>query len=623
MSGPSWGPAKNRGAFDFECWKWINPRCCVLMWGPPGARSSEFFEDETKKNPKTVAPRVLRAMLAIAKAGGPSEWWAHNGGKYDNAFILQAAVDMGWEVSGHVAAGRLVVMKLKAKGEPTLTFYDSQAVVPSSLKNAAKSFKLNAQKLFTADDYSVDVRRWSRKRLREGCEADCAAVLELLEVVETLLEGYGGELRATFSSAALTVVESRVELPDMRPHRAMNEIARRAYAGGRVEVFHHDPGGWLAEWDVTSSYPWSMTQKLPFKLLGMAGGPKAVMKVLRGEVADGVVRARVKVPRCEVPLLPFMPEEGGVFFPTGEWTAWFQAAELREALALGYEVKPLEAVAFTVEQPFIEYVEELFQRKAMSQGAERELMKLLLNGSYGKFAQRPERENLVVYSTEEEAEEFALKARENTVRFLSRSDLRFISVAVERWGKRTHYALAGAITAHSRILLHRFLRRAERLAYCDTDSIHAAQQSDLPVDSLLGGLKLELKKMKARYWAPKIYEIHHPRPYCEGDDGEDCGGDHFACKGFPVTAAAFANVVAGKEVRRERFRLAKGQMKARGQPGLDVQIRRWMGGSTKRRALDDGSTVPWTVEELKAGKHSALDAEGFPLARSPIAKWRR
>ena len=592
----SWSPDSNRGAYDFEAWNWVNPRACGLLWGPPGERNWDYHVDAKSKRPQEIAPKVLRSMLSIAKSGGPFDWWAHNGGRYDVSFLLDAVIRLGWSATGHVAAGRVVVLYLKAPGEKKpLRLYDSQALVPSALKSAAVDFDLQSRKLLGEDDYSLDVRRWSLKRLQDGCRADCEVVLELLDKVETLLEDWGGGLRATFSSAALSVVEANVEdLPDMRDWSLLNGMARLGYAGGRVEVLHHDPQEKLCELDVCSSYPWSMTQPLPFEPRGVAESAKELAQLF--EIGHGVVRARVKVPKTQwLPPLPFLHEKGGVFFPTGEWQGWFQAEELRYAVGVGCEVRPLEGICYEVAQPFADYVEKLYRVKAEAKGALRTFAKLLLNGSYGKFAMKPERENLKIFATVAEAREFYMRQPDDTVRMLS-DDERFLAVLTERWSRRTHYALAGAITAHSRMLLHNFLTRAVRPAYCDTDSVHAATPTLKSLRNAmgegLGQLKTEIPEMTARYYAPKIYVLH------------PTGGEpHYASKGFPVSAEDFKKVIAGESVQFEKMRLAKRQLRLGGEVARDTQTRRWGGRSMKRRPNSDGSTTPWNVDDLKADLH--------------------
>lgn len=616
-----WAPSKHRGAIDFEAWEWVNPRFLGLLWGPPGAREWRSIFDRESTNPKEVAKQGLRLLLAVAESGGPWEWWAHNGGRYDDCFFLEACIEMGWEVQGHVAAGRLITMTVKAPGaDHLLRFYDSQAVINAPLRDVATDFELQARKLLTKDDYSVDVRKWSPQRIEDGCRTDCELVLQALERVEAMLEEWGGGLRATFSAASLSVLEAKCpDLPDMRKHRLFNSLARLAYCGGRVEVLHHMPWGWLTELDVNSSYPWSMTQKLPLHPRRFARNSKEIEAVIRGERTMGVVNATVTVPHSmEFPPLPFLHPDGGMYFPRGTWRAWFASSELNYARELGCQVKAHQAIGYTAEAPFEEFVNTLYETKSKSTGAKKTFTKFLLNGCYGKFGQRPERENLRVFAEETEAFLWAVEKAPNTVRPLSRFDERFWSEATERWPKRTHYALAANVTAHSRILLHKGMLKATRLAYVDTDSLHCESYAG-ETSAALGALKTEVKKMKAKFYAPKLYELHaetaeftHKRK----DGTKVKTRHHFASKGFPVTAKDFRRAVKSGEdgsslrVRVERMRLAKSQLRRGGEAARDTFYKRWAGLSMKRCPFPDGSTEAWSVQDLLSGMHLK--------ARSPL-----
>ena len=105
-----------RGAFDFECWEWVNPRACGFLWGPANAREWECAIDKKSTNPERLACDALEMLARIAKEDGICEWWAHNGGRYDVAFILRAIQLLGWEATGHVAGGRVVVLRQDVPG---------------------------------------------------------------------------------------------------------------------------------------------------------------------------------------------------------------------------------------------------------------------------------------------------------------------------------------------------------------------------------------------------------------------------------------------------------------------------------------------------------------------------
>lgn len=590
-------PEGKRGAFDFEAWEWVNPRCCGLLWGTPENRKWDFVLDRHSQHPERVAPETLERMLAIAKEDDCYDWWAHNGGRYDVCLLLDAVTRIGWEATGHVAGGRVVVMSVKPPGEKrALRLYDSMALVPASLKSAANDFELHARKEFTEDDYSIDVRKWPVKRMEYGCRVDCECVLELVARMESELESQGGCLKATVASATMSVMEAKINLPDSGGWIGANTISRNAYLGGRVEIFHHTPNGILTEFDVCSSYPWSMTQLLPWK------NPRDVTDSAVQTLLDsgmGVVRADVDVPDCPVPVLPV--NESGVFFPTGLLRGWWHAHELRYAISIGLaRVRRLYGgVQYDAGQPFQEFVDTLYEGKRTSKGAKRTVFKLLLNSAYGKFGQQPERENLKVFASDTDAAAFILKSKVNTVRELSEFDPRFLAVTIERWAKHAHFALAGAITAHSRILLHKYLMQAKGLAYCDTDSVHCDEATKFPTGDKLGEMKIEIPRMRATFYAPKLYKLEP----LEGDTIFASKGFELDRKDFLRAGKLFDDAVTGQRCERESMTLVKTQLRNGGKASRRQAHRAWSGRSMKRKPFDDGSTRPWRMTELAEKRH--------------------
>lgn len=575
-----------RGAYDFECDDWIKPVCCGLLWGPQDSREWLYIDG------KDSARNALLSMLTIAKSDNVWIWYAHNGGKYDALFMLAVADAMRWECKAIISGGRIIQLKTRPKGEKKwLQLNDTMSIVQSNLKDAAKGFNLKTQKLLGDEDYSTNPSSWARERRESGCKADCEVVLELLDTVETLVEEWGGKLKLTFSAIALSVVKSRVELAKVGIQQ--NLTARESYMGGRVEVFNHSPDYEMCEWDVTSSYPWSMTQTLPWEFRKRVVGD--VDKHIEGKSA--IVFARVKVDEnVYIPPLPYRHADGGVFFPTGTWSAWFTSVELAYARTLGVKVEPAIADIYSSESPFKEFVNEVFQTKATSQGALREFSKLVLNGCYGKFAQKPERDTVEIFATDEEAFAAFMNAPDNTLRPLSEFTPRYVSRKTVKWPYQTHYALASFITAHSRILLHKGLIKAKGLAYTDTDSIHAHTSSKFVEGNKLGQLKVSIPSMHGEYFAAKLYRLTLPDK------------QKFKSKGFEVDGTIFESIIEQQPVKRQQMKLAKSMLREdpRGK-GLKVKRptsqRTWAGLSMKRAVLENGDTRPWSVKELEANMH--------------------
>lgn len=606
------------GTYDFETYEWTKPLCFAMYWrekldehwvGPNRFVDSHDFYIN-RDSPTDVALCALKMMIFVTGNGGPSVWWAHNGGKFDALFILDAIKRLpGATAEGIVAGGRLIALKIHHEGI-TITLKDSYAVVQSKLSKALEDFEIPCKKSFTEAEYrlleedSRGMLKHSDARLEHGAIADCEALHALLTVVGNMFVDWGGKLKSTFSASALSVVKSEIDIPSHAGRQDLNSLCRNAYCGGRVEVFNHIPGVWLREYDVTSSYPWSMAKRLPWVLEGKLDGLSTSAEHL------SICYATVDVPKQYIPPLPYTPVDGGLFFPWGKWSAWFTQAELEYANQnCGVAIQVHHSVCYRAAAPFTDYISKLFEDKRRATGARRSFDKLCLNGSYGKLAQRPESKLLRIFQSGKEGRQYAREATPGTIDVLA-DDYTALSESRTQWSPHTHYAAASFITGYSRILLHSLFVKAEHLAYGDTDSVHCQRTAALETGNgeELGGLKVELDDYTAQFYAPKLYVLS-PRN----------GEPFYASKGFPVNATDFGHVVKGEQVGKRRMQTAKEQLKSRNkrnempravQEEMEAlmlepfeNLKRWSGHSNKRKAHPSGSTEPWNVDDLIEGRH--------------------
>jgi hypothetical protein len=431
----------------------------------------------------------------------------------------------------------------------------------------------------------------------------------LLDTVESLLQRHDGLLKSTFSSCALSVVKAKLrakkmKMPEIPPAlRWVNETARNAFYGGRVEVFHHNPRQAVTEYDVLSSYPYAMSKDMPWRFM---------CRNERGNETwrdcDGFGYFHVDVPQQEIPPLPYRDKDGGLFFPIGAWNGWFAYNEVRYAEThCGVRIQPLETYNFTTEEtPFADFVIPFYQEKKTAVGAVRMLDKLLLNGGYGKFAQKPEKETLHVFAKEEDG--IAFIEREKVECRKLDGTFRCITAVDVQWSKHTHYPIAAYITADARVRLHSLLTKTRNPAYADTDSVHAIRDSAQLAalcGTELGNLERKGSYDSAEYYAPKLYRVRVAGKVASC--GKSCNGAtsahwHNANKGFTIESVDFARIVKGEAVIQERIRKAKSQIRLGGEFSREKMLKVWRGKSAKRQPMKDGSTVPWHVSELIEGK---------------------
>lgn len=594
-----------RGAYDIEAEEWVKARCIGVLWYDD--KGVKHYVCDTDKGhtikPKEVLRRGLVRMLDVAARGGPRQWWAHNGGKYDITLLLPVILELGARCTGIVAAGRVLSLDITLDGV-TIKLCDSFAVVSSSLAKASDSFKLASSKLYTKEDYAT-VHLWSEEKLHDGCFADCQIVIELLDKCDELLKGFGGSLKLTAASSSLSVMKAKCKLIDLHNDSDINRWCREAYYGGRVEVYRHTPRQDIAYWDVNSSYPFSLAGDMPTEPIRMAIGRQASADF--DTYPMSVVEATVNVPNVYVPPLPVRDEDGGLYFPTGTFRGKWVAEELRFAVECGATIQRIHACqSFKTGRPFRSFVSELYELKRNSKGALREMAKLLLNSGYGKLGEKPEKERLVITSAEEGA---ALLFKGNA-RCLGRNgDTRFVTQELEFWPRHTHYAQAATVTARSRILLAKAFMAADLLCYGDTDSIHAAKSSPFIDSQELGALKLEASVMRGKYYAPKIYRLEIDGLHTLHAKGFAIGkGDKEPTEERRITSIRrFDTLVTARSLKSERQKLVKQLLKSETQePERETKAKVWLGVSNKRKAIPndkDGDTEAWDIEELRSSKH--------------------
>lgn len=658
---------KTRAAFDFETWGWepeegerevkVHALCCALAIPEEDEETGRtelqpYYLENTPRTEEGARALVEKVLAYMWRRPDVDEWWAHFAHAFDTLHLVAAAYRMNWRVRGAMAGYGPVGVDISPPGNSRwLAIRDLYRVVPATLEKIAKDFDLPSRKLFGKADYKGDMRELPKERLKAGCITDAVLVMETLAVVERLFVDHGGELRSTFPSSALTVVKASlkaqgVTLPKMRHGRncpkrncrcywSANVAARAAYYGARVEVFHHAPDWLLKEYDVSSSYPWSMSQVLPTRWAGTVTGPLAEKAFDTG--VHGIYRATVSVPQSEFPPLPYKPKDNaGLYFPSGTWTASFAYPELAYAQKLGCTVRIEEAITYESGAVFKSYVEDLYAIKRTATGARREFVKYLLNGSYGKYAEKPERERLFFMPDTLEALHYQWS--EPGVRALNPDiDPRILVQQELRYAPHTHYAIGAYVTAYSRVRLHEFMLGARGLAYTDTDSLHC-HGWDGETGNNLGQLKLELEGFLGRYYAAKLYSLHATDgDYLRRWDGpqspewyQEKGRALVACKGFlkgtgddfesilesaqvfEALVSAGASIDVAKDAARgvgqtlTRTRLLRSQLKPGGDHDSVKRIRQsksWSGLSKKRKPFLDGTTEAWTVKEIERGKH--------------------
>lgn len=309
------------------------------------------------------------------------------------------------------------------------------------------------------------------------------------------LESIGGEMGATAGSSAISVWLNMTG-SEFLTGPLDNEWLRAGYAGGRTEIFRSRTEGNIKGYDVNSMYPYCMISEYPMLL----------NEDLTISKRKGMAECTVSVPTSDyVGPLFWRDAKDRLVYPVGRFRGIWTYDELRYAESLGTKIlKVHKSIGSNYcERPFDDYIYTIYaKRKASTNPAEREVLKVILNSLYGKLASR----NCI---TRVVSKYELLKSGNKRIKDVQWIDHNRGLLDFFTPQQRYVNVLWGAmVTANARILLTKYLRQVapEKLCYCDTDSIYCLD-TDLPLSPELGGLKLEKTAKIMTVLQPKAYRL--------------------------------------------------------------------------------------------------------------------
>ena len=493
-------------------------------------------------------PTAFELYNYMQEIGGT--WYAHAGGRYDFRFFMKFL--KGTKAKVIIRNSSLINIR-----QGDFILQDSYALLPFSLKKLGENFETKHQK--TEFDFEVDFE--DKKRLIEYNENDCYVLAEVL----TRFEKEIGQLRKTISSQAMKSFTEISPLKNVYREKAIESDFREAYYGGRVEVFKRY-GKNIKMYDVNSMYGSVMRQPLPCsKCLQVRNFYSDWLGIyeIEWECFDGIL-----------PVLPIR-EDGMLIFRLGTGHGWYTSHEIELAKEKGYKIKVIKGYIWLDQQPLLkEYVEYWYQKRLESKTLGI-ISKLMINSLYGRFGireigsslyfQEPKYEDIVKGNWICMSEEDDIWAHDEILH------LRYV-----------YPQLSAFITSYARITLYHYLENCENsLYYCDTDSF--VTDRDFPVDSNLGGIKIE-SKGEGIFIAPKLYSIKTEN------------GNKIAAKGFykkQLNHNSFEEALAGNtDALTTQAIVLRGMkeslVKDVGFLTLTNRIRSYSGNFLKRQLMPNG-----------------------------------
>jgi len=288
----------------------------------------------------------------------------------------------------------------------------------------------------------------------------------------------------------------------------LDEFVRRAYFGGRTEIFKpifdskFQDDDLLFCFDVNSLYPFCMLNEFPDKFIKWGKGFKDYNKH-----EMGIWRCKVRVPKdMYMPILAIKFNER-LIFPVGEFEGYWTKYELDYAVTQGYEILEIMEGAIFENAGFIfkEFVETLYdmrlEAKEKKDNVTQMTMKLLMNSCYGRMGINKERSKIIVDNGEFTKIKFLadVETLNGPVRLAEKP---------ERAEKLfSNPVIACYVTSYARVHLHKECTKVgvESVHYVDTDSCFTNKMMETGKE--LGAMKLEYSCKSACFLLPKTYAI--------------------------------------------------------------------------------------------------------------------
>lgn len=495
---------------------------------------------------------------------------AHNL-EYDLCNLFQGRLRL---LDWHFFGGRLMSAKLVGTH---ITFWDSMHhSYHSPLSKLGES--IGFEKIESS--YGWTKGRALTDRDIEYCVRDAEIVVKYMNAQQDLYSSIGAEMKTTTPATALDFWRrnyldgSVASLTD-----GARGFFKRAYYGGRVEIFRMKDHGRIHYVDINSLYPHAMQS--PY--------PDVDALVLGGE--HGVVDATVEVPETHsIPALP-VRYNGKLIFPVGVFRGTWCTCELSYARGLGVRLRHVHKRlgASTMVYPFLDYVTSCYSSRLASKSPlEKTMWKLLMNSLYGKFGTTGNAQRLV------DPESIPLGKR--TGREFMVGDLMCVDEETEP-PMYANILWAAWTTALARIQLHKALMSVVKQGgtplYCDTDSIFyrsPVEKPLVPIGKALGQWKLEDLVTHFEAKAPKVYKYRSlkllPFPH---------QGPTVKAKGVPrdVQALFFNEGSAGyRKPLRMREAARRGKI-----PNLWIDTEKSLQSAyDKRIVLANGDSLPLALE---------------------------
>lgn len=409
-------------------------------------------EDGTLYQDATITAFVARLLTS---AGSAFLWLLHSPAGYEMNVLLDAVTE------ATRTRPQLVVDVISQGRERVIGLKFRQGHRSWELRNSAAVLPVSREELIAALASGFDTTT---------AVGLLAALVELDALIrETFYVGMG------WTAGATALRAWRATLPDgtayLRTRPTVERFCREAYYGGYTLLASTATHADTVTLDVNSMYPYVM------RACGVPVGTAAYTE-RRILDAPGFYRVRASVPKAvRCPVLPYRAD-GGVVYPTGDFTTTATSDELDMAERQGARITVEYGYVFRgLIRPFTAFVTYCEQVRRLWRGqAQERLAKILQASLYGKFGARPTIERYALFgSPPEDRDMWHPMVDVHTGEVLD--CLYWCLETLEAPYLRPEWA--AWITAQARLYLLRAMHAIgpEHILYADTDSVTASRRA--------------------------------------------------------------------------------------------------------------------------------------------------
>jgi hypothetical protein len=369
-----------------------------------------------------------------------------------------------------------------------------------------------------------------------------------------------GSLKMTLAGQSFAAFRARFLNCDIFLHRDLWELIleRNGYSGGRNECFYlgkvPEPIYYL---DVNSMYPYVMMKyPYPVKKLGSRKLYEDVKYRKEGmeeffnswKILDGNLFLADVLVKTNESVFPLKGER--LEFPVGEFRTQLTTEEIRYGLEHNLIVHIYSYVWYEASFYFKDYIDYYYNERLKSGDKGDEILKYLYkifqNALYGKFGQKNEHWEKIGNCDINEVYEMIVDIEGKPTLTKCFGGGVFKKTKMPTGENESLYsfpAVSAHVTANARMLLWEYMKIAQKVYYCDTDSLMTNKEgydrlmnAGFIDKNKLGWLKLEKQTDDLLLWGCKDYEIDGKRTLkgvsmvkckCKGKD-DNCP----ECKGM-------------------------------------------------------------------------------------------